>query len=63
MNSQTVQREIALLRSYVVSVAKKDSEGAYKPACVARVRNALHEAPTKRFKGANAFLKEMEHVS
>jgi len=60
MNTASIQQEISLLRSYVVSMAGKDTEGAYKPELVRRVRKALREEPTKRFKDANMFLRELE---
>ena len=62
MNTETLQRELALLRSYVVSIAGKDREGAYKPELVARVRKTLREEPTKCFKDANSFLREIERA-
>jgi hypothetical protein len=62
MNTETLQHELVLLRSYVVSIAGKDREGAYRPELVARVRKELREEPTKRFKDTNTFLQELERV-
>lgn len=62
MSTETLQHELALLRSYVVSIADKDREGAYKPELVARVRKALREEPTKHLKDANTFLRELERA-
>jgi hypothetical protein len=59
MSTKEIQEELALLRSFAVSVAGKDREGAYRPALVRRVRAALREKPTKRFTDANTFLNEL----
>lgn len=54
-----VQRDIRVLRSFLVSVAGEDREGAYRPEFVRAVLTASTERPTRKFRGADHFLREI----
>ena len=59
----SLKREVASLRSLVVSVVtRKDPEGEYKPEFVREVLKATKEPANHTFKGSKAFLKQLRSV-
>lgn len=52
-----LQREVQLLRSFVIGVSGKDDEGNYRPKFVKRILAALSEKPTYEFKDETSLLK------
>lgn len=51
----TVEKEVQLLRSFVIGLAGKDPEGNYKPEFVERVLKSLDEKPQYEFTGSQSF--------
>ena len=62
MDTTATSEDIALLRSFAISIVGRDKEGTYRPEFVRRVRTKLREKATKRFSGADAFLKEVRRL-
>lgn len=54
-----IKKEVALLRSYVIGVAGKDSEGNYRPEFVRRIFQNLSDKPRFVFKNPSSFLKQL----
>ena len=59
MNTLTVKQEITLLRSAVINLICRDTEGAYRPAFVKSTLAALSQKSTKSFTSAKQFLKDL----
>jgi len=57
--TRELEKEVGLLRSFVIGQAGRDSEGEYNPAFVRRVLRATQENPVYEFKDARSFLKHM----
>lgn len=57
---KTIKKEMALLRSFLIGVAGKDPEGAYRPEFVKRILGAMNDRPTYHFRGAKTFLDDLE---
>ena len=55
-----LQKEMILLRSFLIGVAGKDREGSYNPAFVTRVLRATIDKPVHQFRDARSFLKHLE---
>lgn len=55
-----LQKEMTLLRSFLIGVAGKDREGTYRPEFVERILSAMNDQPKHRFRDAKAFLKHLE---
>ncbi len=55
-----IQKEVELLRSFVIGIAGKDNEGEYKPEFVDRVFRALKEKPDFKFTGSKSFLHQLD---
>lgn len=55
-----LQREVALLRSFVIGHVGRDSEGEYRPEFVKRVLRAAQEKPKYEFKDAKSFLRHIQ---
>ena len=53
------QRELKLLRSFVIGIAGKDKEGNYKPEFVEKILNNLREEPKYIFKDKKSFLAQV----
>ena len=64
MNMVAMTKEIAMLRSFAVSIVGRDAEGEYRPEFVREILNVAHEKPMRRFRFANAraFLAEIERA-
>jgi len=56
---KTLQKEMALLRSFLIGFAGKDREGSYRPEFVARIFAAMNDQSLHRFRGAENFLKQL----
>jgi len=57
-----LEQEVARLRSFIVSLAGQDEEGAYRPEFVDSVLRASKEKPTLSFSGSANFLKQIKAV-
>ena len=53
----SLEREVGLIRSLVISRLAKDPEGEYRPAFVRRILKATKEKPEYEFKDAKSFLR------
>lgn len=58
-NVSDLKRELKLLRSFVIGIAGKDSEGEYRPEFVQRILKAASQGATKTFKNSQTFLREL----
>lgn len=58
-----LQKEVSLLRSFVIGFAGKDREGRYRPEFVRRVLACLAETSQHIFKDASSFLKQLRNAS
>ncbi len=56
MDRLTLQQEVTLLRSAVISLVGKDQEGVYRPEFVTSTLVALQRNATKQFKSSKQFL-------
>lgn len=61
--TQELLHEVRLLRSAVIGLSGKDSEGEYRPAFVRRVLKAAREKPAYRFITARVFLAHLRKSS
>ncbi len=57
-----LRREVALLRSIVISIIGEDPEGKYKPSFVKTILKAAEEKPKFKFKGADELIKQLGDV-
>ncbi len=62
MNTLTVKQEITLLRSAVINLIGRDTEGEYKPEFVKSTLAALSQKATKRFSSPKQFLADILKV-
>lgn len=54
-----LEREVELLRSFVIGQFGRDSEGEYNPKFVREILKAAKEKPKYEFKDAESFLKQI----
>lgn len=59
LDIKALQKEMILLRSFLIGVAGKDAEGAYRPEFVKRVLVAMNDRPKYHFHGVKAFLEQL----
>ncbi|MDP3645590.1 MAG: hypothetical protein Q8R25_00685 [bacterium] len=59
MSKLTLQQEVTLLRSAVISIVGKDPEGEYRPEFVESTFAAMREKATKRFESPKQFLADL----
>ena len=59
MNTLTLKQEITLLRSAVINLIGRDSEGEYRPSFVKSTLTALSHRPAKNFTSPKQFLAEI----
>ena len=57
--TRELEKEIELLRSFVIGQAGKDPEGEYNPAFARRALEAAKEEPKYEFKDAKSFLRHI----
>lgn len=55
-----MQREVTLLRSFVIGAAGKDPEGAYRPEFVERIFRAMQEPASHTFRNSESFLAQLK---
>ena len=60
MENVTLEKEVELLRSFVIGIAGKDKEGEYKPEFVDRVFRALKEKSDLKFTDSKSFLHQLD---
>lgn len=58
-NIGDLSREVAALRSFVIGMAGKDSEGRYNPQFVKRIVQASKEKIADQFEDAVSFLQRL----
>jgi len=58
-NLSSLQKEVKLLRSFVIGVAGKDNEGEYRPELVTRVLNAANQKAIHTFTNSQDFLRKL----
>ncbi len=59
---QRLKQEVSLLRSFVISVVGKDSEGEYRPEFVKEILKASQEKPERVFRDEDSFLAELRRL-
>ncbi len=62
MTNLTLKKQVELLRSAVIGLIGKDSEGKYRPEFVESTFAALRRKPTHRFVNAKQFLADIERL-
>lgn len=58
--TRTLQKEVKLLRSFMIGVAGTDKEGAYRPEFVKSILSSVNENPTHTFRDAKSFLAHLD---
>lgn len=58
-NIKDLAREVSTLRSFVIGLAGKDSEGEYRPEFVEKVLKSGATESTGTFKGTRDFLAKL----
>lgn len=58
--TSALQKEVELLRSFVIGRIGKDSEGEYRPAFVRKVMKALSEPSKYEFVNEVSFLQHLK---
>jgi len=56
-----LENEVAMLRSFLVGLVKKDNEGEYKPAFVKKIFKAFAEPADFTFRGKDDFLSAIKN--
>ena len=54
--AEALEREVELVRSFMIGLAGKDPEGDYNPIFVKRTLKAAKEKPKYEFKDVKSFL-------
>jgi hypothetical protein len=57
--TRELEREVELLRSFMIGQLGKDPEGEYKPEFVKEALKAAKEKPKHEFKDAKSFLRQI----
>ena len=57
--TRELEKEVGLLRSFVIGQAGRDHEGEYNPAFARRVLKAAQESPVYESKNATSFLQHI----
>ena len=58
--TRELEREIELLRSFMIGQFGRDPEGEYNPDFVEEILKAAKEKPKYEFKDAESFLKQIQ---
>ena len=53
-----LEKEVRQLRSFMIGLSAKDTEGEYRPEFVEKILRASNEKSVYRFQGKSAFLTE-----
>lgn len=61
-NTLELEKEVELLRSYMIGSIGKDSEGSYRPEFVESIFKSLKEEPKQIFESPEGFLKQLKSV-
>lgn len=61
-NINDLVREISTLRSFVIGLAGKDSEGVYRPEFVKKILKSSTTRPVGTFNNANDFFNKIRQV-
>ena len=56
---ENLKKEVNLLRSFVIGIAGKDSEGRYKPEFVTKILQLAKKKSTNQFSTAKEFLSQI----
>lgn len=61
LNSEisTIKQDVALLRSLIIGLLGKDTEGNYRPSFVKRILKAAKEKSTRSFSSTENFLSQI----
>lgn len=59
---EKLKKEVAELRSFVVSVTGKDPEGDYRPEFIKRVRRASVDKPIYEYISPNSLIKLLKNT-
>lgn len=54
-----LEKEIELLRSFVIGLAGRDREGQYRPSFVKRILKSLRQETPLHFVGSDSFLNQL----
>ena len=54
-----LEKEVKQLRSFMIGLSVKDTEGEYRPEFVEKILRASNEKTSYRFKGRATFLTEL----
>ena len=57
-----LKKEVKFLRSALIGIVGKDSEGEYRPEFVKRIKEAALEKATYRYTGPGSFLKLIKKI-
>lgn len=57
-----LRAEVAVLRSFVIGVVGRDSEGSYRPDFVHQILQASNEAPIAYFESPEQFSELLETI-
>ena len=55
-----LEKEVGLLRSFLIGQAGKDKEGVYNPAFARRVLKLAEQTPRYKFENADSFLRHIK---
>lgn len=58
-NLKDLQSEMVQMRSFLIGLAGKDSEGEYQPVFVERVLRIAAQEPTEKFTTSADFLRQL----
>ncbi len=57
--TRALEKEVELLRSFMIGQIGRDSEGEYNPDFVEEILKAAKEKPKYEFKDSKSFLKQI----
>ena len=59
-NVAELQKEVKLLRSFVIGFVGKDREGEYRPEFVRKILQAVTHKATHTFQNPQSFLRDLQ---
>mgnify|MGYP001567056485 CR=1 FL=1 len=59
-NIGELEKEVKMLRSFVIGLAGKDPEGNYQPEFIKKIFKDLKEKPVYRFTNPSSFLTQLK---
>lgn len=63
LTQKNFEKELRLLRSFVIGMAGKDTEGNYRPEFIQKILNLVNEQSAHTFKNSQVFLRSLEKYS